>query len=234
CEGRGRACDILSSLPALLTPGILLLFSLKELTLLSPVIYSVLLPIPPMLTYLFLRWKVRDQLLPLKLFSSFTLLSALLPYFLLPSEAWPYLPKYHPLPIIVALGGASLVAWLFILLTRHLLRKSPSHYPAPSGINAAIVFGHTLDALATAWAVDFLSYTEKHVLPRFLFQIAGTAFSIIPIKIALVVLVLYTLDVYMRVEARRNPTIFGLIKLAILILGLGPGLRDITRVAVGV
>ncbi|OYT49633.1 hypothetical protein B6U83_01645 [Thermoplasmatales archaeon ex4484_36] len=105
--------------------------------------------------------------------------------------------------------------------------------PHPTGINTAIIFGQALDALATAWAVERLGYTEKHVLPRLLFSSTGTAFSMVPLKVFLVVVVLYFLDVRMRVEGERYPTLLSIIRLSILVLGIGPGLRDVLRASVG-
>lgn len=224
---------IFSATPALITPLLFFVLSVEgklhsTAWPFALLVFSGLL-IPPLLGRRGL-WGPQHSL---ALFSSLTLAAALLPVLFAPWAGWPDLPEPHPEVAAVALGGAAAVSFLLRLLFRHLKERSPRRAPRPGGINTAIIFGQTLDALATAWAVDRLGYSEKHVLPRLLISSTGTAFSMVPLKILLVILLLYVLDVQMVEEERRYPTLFNLIKLAILVLGLGPGLRDVLRASVG-
>ena len=89
------------------------------------------------------------------------------------------------------------------------------------------IFSQTFDAAATWIGIDFFSYYEKHVLPSFLIDITGSATVMIPIKILLVVLVLYAIR-------DEDPIIKNIIKMMVIIFGLAPGMRDMLRIFLGV
>ena len=55
-----------------------------------------------------------------------------------------------------------------------------------------------------------------------------------PLKFAVVALVLYYLDVEYRDDMLKHPQLAGMVKLCIAVLGLGPGIRDALRTAMGV
>ena len=42
------------------------------------------------------------------------------------------------------------------------------------------------------------------------------------------------MDILYKKDFQLNPTLSGLVKIAILVLGLGPGIRDLLRLAIGV
>jgi len=222
----------LSAVPALITPALFLIFSIKGVLLAPPWPFALLMAAVAISPFLGrkIRWCFHHTL---TLFSAAVLTTALLPVFLAPWEGWPTLPQLHPEVALFSLGGAALTALVLHALLKFFKVRFPGRAPHPTGINAAIIFGQALDALATAWAVECLGYTEKHVLPRLLFSSTGTAFSMVPLKVFLVVVVLYFLDVRMRVEGERYPTLLSIIRLSILVLGIGPGLRDVLRASVG-
>jgi uncharacterized membrane protein len=105
-----------------------------------------------------------------------------------------------------------------------------------------MIFGQMADGLMTALGIDGFHYTEKHVLPDFLIQrvaqgdlIFGlsnwpSAVVMIPLKLFIVLLVVWVIDVSVR-EPRQN--LIGLIKLAIIMVGLSPAIRNATRLAMG-
>jgi uncharacterized membrane protein len=77
------------------------------------------------------------------------------------------------------------------------------------------------DATTTFVALNYFSYWEEHVLPRFIINLSGTPFSFIILKIIAVVLILLGIDKYSKDKEFNN-----YIKLIIGILGAATGLRD--------
>ncbi len=94
--------------------------------------------------------------------------------------------------------------------------------------NLSVLIAHLFDASSTFIAVDFYGYGEQHVLPNALTSLTGTALVMFPLKIAVVLSALYVIDLY--VEDR---TIKNMLKLAIFILGLAPGIRNFMSLIIG-
>ncbi|MGZ4912224.1 MAG: DUF63 family protein [Halobacteriota archaeon] len=115
--------------------------------------------------------------------------------------------------------GVYLVARLFNIL---LLRDR---------VNAYILDSQLLDATATAFGITFLPYAEKHVLPNFLIDLTGTAFIMYPLKLVVIIPVLYIIDQYLKDESKN---LTGLVKLAILTVGLAPAIRNTLRMTLGI
>jgi uncharacterized membrane protein len=116
-------------------------------------------------------------------------------------------------------------------------------------INLLLVFGQMLDAFATSIGIDLAGYSEKHVLSAKVIDVtrefgASTGIGFIeryptfvgfaPVKLLVSLLVIYAIDVQSKDDAGRHPTLIGLVKFAIIMVGIGPGVRDFTRLALGV
>lgn len=97
-----------------------------------------------------------------------------------------------------------------------------------------IIFGHFLDASATSIGMEYFGYIEKHFLPNFMMNLTGTPFAMFILKIPLVIIVIYVLDISHREDFETNQDLWNLVKMGIIILGLAPGLRDALRMAMGV
>lgn len=95
--------------------------------------------------------------------------------------------------------------------------------------NSFLMSVHMFDASTTFTAIQFYPYTEQHVLPSFLIGIFGPA-VMFALKLAVVGLVLHYIDKDMKNETEKR----NFIKIAILILGLAPGLRNFFRLVMGV
>lgn len=95
-------------------------------------------------------------------------------------------------------------------------------------INFSIVLAHLFDASTTYVAVEYFNYTEQHVLPNALNQLFDTYLTLFPMKIIVIVAVLYIIDQYF-----EDKTIKNLLKLTVFVLGLAPGLRNILTMALG-
>jgi len=101
-------------------------------------------------------------------------------------------------------------------------------------INVLLFFGHFLDAAATYRGIDGYGYFEKHVLPSFLIGLTGTALVMFPLKAVVVILAIWMIDILFRKELEDDPRLVGLVKMAIFVLGVSPGIRDMLRLAMGV
>jgi len=105
-----------------------------------------------------------------------------------------------------------------------------------SPLNLSLLFSHFLDASATFVGIDYFSYREKHVLPSLLIEMTGTAFVMFPLKFLIVFLIIYMVDIYYKdeIEETGQQSLSQLLKLAVIVLGLAPGMRDALRLAMGV
>lgn len=158
---------------------------------------------------------------------------------------------YWPFGIIGIIWGATNVAFLYINATTfnvvllavilfvglgiavcvYVIAQTFDIKLFKNRINAFIINSQLLDATATSFGITFLPYAEKHVLPSFLIAEIGTAFIMYPLKVLVIVPVLYIIDHYLKGESEN---LVGLVKLAILTVGLAPAIRDIMRMALGV
>lgn len=95
-------------------------------------------------------------------------------------------------------------------------------------INFSIVLAHLFDASTTYVAVEYFNYVEQHVLPNAINQLFDTYLTLFPMKIIVIVAVLYIIDQYF-----DDLTIKNLLKLTVFVLGLAPGLRNILTLILG-
>jgi uncharacterized membrane protein len=97
-----------------------------------------------------------------------------------------------------------------------------------SQANSLLILTHIFDASTTFVAVSFYGFGEQHVLAGFLMGSLGN-FSIFALKLLVIPLVLYLLDVSIK---EKQPNSFA--KLCIFILGFGPGMRNLLSVMMAV
>ncbi|MDR0912175.1 MAG: DUF63 family protein [Methanobrevibacter sp.] len=116
--------------------------------------------------------------------------------------------------------------WLILTFIFYLIGFKIKIYN--NKMNLSIISAHLLDATTTFLAVDFYGYSEQHVLPNLIYSHINSAISIYPLKIIVISLAIYTIDEYIDDE-----TIKGMLKLAIFILGLAPGLRNLLTMIIG-
>lgn len=119
------------------------------------------------------------------------------------------------------LGSWALVSSVFVLLRdKWSLIKDK--------FNLSVLIAQIFDASATFVAIDFYPYGEQHVLPNALIGFTGTAMVMFPLKIVIILLALYVIDSYI-----EDKTIKNMLKLAIFILGMSTGLRDLLSLIIG-
>jgi len=92
--------------------------------------------------------------------------------------------------------------------------------------NTAIIFAHLLDGSSSFYGIHYFGFLEEHLLPRFLIEMAGNAIIMIPLKLSVVLMVIYLFEKWYREEEKKDETLYRLIKFVIFILGIGPGLRN--------
>lgn len=124
----------------------------------------------------------------------------------------------------VFLLGSALAGGL--LLSRRVL---PALSFLSDRFNLMIIYAHMLDASSTYLGVDWFGYYEKHVVPTFLIDLAGTAAVMYPLKLIVLLPALYVIDRAIEDRSLRNLT-----KLALITLGLAPAVRNTLRLALGV
>jgi len=95
--------------------------------------------------------------------------------------------------------------------------------------NQMIIYAHMLDASSTYFGVDWFSYYEKHVVPTFLINLAGSAAIMFPLKLIILLPVLYMID-----KSMQEPSLRNLTKLTLITLGLAPAVRNTLRLALGI
>jgi len=117
---------------------------------------------------------------------------------------------------------ATVLVWAFM---RYVLRW---HY-VTDPLYLTLIFGQLLDASATSYGIDMhpsVRYIEQHVVGSGLINLTGTAFIMFPLKLVVLFPAIYIMQLY-RKEA--NPVFWHLVLLAMIIVGLAPGIRDMTR-----
>jgi uncharacterized membrane protein len=137
------------------------------------------------------------------------------------------------LPNIIFMGPVNLIAtlqvlgvWAFISSIFILLRNK--WVLLKDKFNLSVLMAHLFDASSTYIAVDFYGYNEQHVLPNALTGLVGSAIVMFPLKIAVILGALYIIDTYI-----EDRTVANMLKLAIFILGLAPGLRNFLSLIMG-
>ena len=122
--------------------------------------------------------------------------------------------------------------------------KHPVEILSPKGILATpmvagMLFGQLCDGLATMVGIDWFGYSEKHPLSDAVIQVGGGldilgegAWLFFLVKAALAGLIVWMFS-QLRIESRQQH-LRVLIVLAVMIVGMAPGLRDIGRLILGV
>ena len=119
----------------------------------------------------------------------------------------------------------------------YLIARSLNFGLLTDKLNISILFTHLLDASSTFIGMSWLNYYEKHVVPTFFIDLAGNftsnpAIVMYPLKLLVFIPVLYMLD--NKFEDKNDKKLIGIMKLAILVLGLSPATRNTLRILMGV
>jgi len=129
-----------------------------------------------------------------------------------------------PVVFLVIMGLATGTSIAVYGVLRYLLRWTYAADP----LYLALIFGQMLDASATSYGIDLhpLDYMEVHVVGSNRIWLTGTAFVMFPLKLVVIFPAVYLLQRY-REEAPQ--ILWHLILLAMITVGLAPGVRDMVR-----
>lgn len=92
-----------------------------------------------------------------------------------------------------------------------------------------LIAGHLIDASATSFGLDLhpMHYIEQHVLGGHLIEVTGTAFVMFPLKIAVLIPAIWVMEQFRKEEGMEQ--LWHLVLLAMITVGLAPGIRDMMR-----
>lgn len=127
-----------------------------------------------------------------------------------------------PATILGIAGVTSLILWA-------VLRYGLKWEYLDDRIYQVLIAGHLLDASATSYGIDLhpLGYVEQHVVGSALIEATGTGFAMFPLKLAVLIPGIYVLELYRREGTATS--FWHLIVLAMIVVGLAPGVRDMVR-----
>ena len=97
--------------------------------------------------------------------------------------------------------------------------------------NGVLFYTHFYDATTTFVGIQFFGFWEQHVLARTLINLTGTAAVMYLEKLLILIPIVWILDVEMKDE---DPDLINFVKLAMFILGFGPGTRNLLITLMGV
>ncbi len=90
-------------------------------------------------------------------------------------------------------------------------------------LNVAILGAHMFDASSTFTAIDLVGgFAEKHVVPVFFINFAGSAAIMYVLKLAVFIPVIFIIEKYFK----DDPQLYYAVKFVLLVLGFGPGIRN--------
>ncbi|MCP1714757.1 putative membrane protein [Methanocalculus alkaliphilus] len=130
--------------------------------------------------------------------------------------------------IILLMAGASTA--LTYAAIRYVFRWEYVQNP----LYILLIFGHLLDASATSYGIDIhpIRYVEQHVVGAALIDWAGTAFAMFPLKLAVLIPGIYILEMYRRENGEGG--LWYLLLLAMIVVGMAPGIRGMMRMIIHV
>lgn len=103
---------------------------------------------------------------------------------------------------------------------------------AAGTLYVTLIFGHMLDASATSYGIDLhpaLQYVEEHVVGSSLIGLTGTAFVMFPLKLVVLFPAIWIMEKY---KSEANMAFWHLVLLAMIVVGLAPGIRDMMRMVI--
>lgn len=151
---------------------------------------------------------------------------------------------------IAAIG--LLLGGIGVLVARRLHKKEVAAdklTPFLAPVNIFLIISQVMDGFATSLGLDLAGYTEKHVLSAFIinafeslsesigWQFGAdypTFLAFVPIKLGISLAVVYAIDVYSKEDVEKYPALIGFVKFAIIMVGIGPAVRDFVRLSLGV
>lgn len=98
-------------------------------------------------------------------------------------------------------------------------------------LNVSVLAAHLLDASSSHIGIDILGYSGKHVIEGIIVKYAGSAAGMYPLKLGILIPVLYLLETQFD---ERERELKNLVLLALIVIGLAPAVRNTLRMILGV
>lgn len=146
--------------------------------------------------------------------------------------------------IIAPALAAAVTAIVYVVAKKLQANGNKAAFAYLMPINLVLIFSQMVDAFATAIGIDLSTYEEKHLLSELVRRtteaIGGVAakyptfLGFATIKLLVSLLVVYAIDVSSKDDAKKYPTLIGLVKFAIIMVGIGPGVRNMVRMSLGI
>jgi uncharacterized membrane protein len=115
----------------------------------------------------------------------------------------------------------------------YLIHKYTKYKILNNKLNFLIVLGQGFDGMASAVAIAFFNFSEQHVFSKILMDIHPGTFILV--KLAIAVLICYSLDDYLKEQqekGKNRKNLIGFIKIIIAILGLATGLASLFKLGI--
>ncbi len=128
-----------------------------------------------------------------------------------------------PAVVGIAVGISSIV---------YLIGRSYNEKYLTSTVSFSILTAHLIDASSSYIGIGRLGYVGKHVVENFLIGSTNSAAVMFPLKLSVLIPTLYVLDRYFSEE--EDIDLKNIVLLTVLMLGIGPGIRNMLRMTLGV
>lgn len=131
------------------------------------------------------------------------------------------------------LGGAAVILAVYAGLLQYTAGSVPQAAVLLNTEGLLVLYGHLVDGVSTALALDLLDMHEKHPVARTFIEYTGSPYAFIGLKLVVLSIILYVMyeDEDLRTD---DPIFFNLILIGVLAVGMGPGIRNMTRATFGV
>ncbi len=130
-------------------------------------------------------------------------------------------------------GGAAVILAVYAAILGQVTGTVPQAAVLLNMESLLVLYGHLVDGVSTALAMDWLGAEEKHPIPAAFIAYTGSPYAFIGLKLAVLSIILYYMygDETVRAE---DPVFFNLVLIGIFSVGMGPGIRNLTRATFGV
>lgn len=143
-------------------------------------------------------------------------------------------PLAGVLVVVLVLGTLFAVWWVARMVGIH----RPAALAMATPVSLALALAHLVDGFSTWMALKdpfglgLRRYTEKHPVSDWILEVPGTNGFLFPVvKLAMVVLVVRLIDKEFEDKGEADRNLAGLVKMAVFVLGFGPGIRNLLLMA---
>lgn len=136
------------------------------------------------------------------------------------------------LPYFKIVNSMAIIYYLFFYLISIIpfILLSRKYKFFNNKLNMMVMFAQLFDATSTFVNIDFFNYIEEHVVGGILTRWVDSGIIMYPLKLIVLLPILYYLDK----QKNEEKNLINYIKVLIIVLGFGPGLRNFITLILGV